>query len=314
MTTNPTSGGWRAGGAPGPCRRAVTTQRIGWLVVSAVLAFAASILWGFSDFLAGHRSKALATTTVVRWSQGLGALVLTVPVVVLAVIEPAAFRPGAWMGWSVLAGFGGATALWCLYAALATGTMGVVAPIAGSGALVTVGLGVLVGEQPAVMAWVGMGLALLGGSLASGPELRGGQSGRPIALALGAALGFGIVFFALDRGSREALLPTIWLERLIIVLLYLVAWRRTRGVAHREILGRRDIAWLAVIGLADLAGNSLYAMASSRGLVSVASVLSSIYPVWTALLAAALLHERLKPVQVLGVVVTMAGVGAIALA
>lgn len=286
---------------------------IGWLIVSAMLAFAASVLWGCSDFLAGHRSKALAPETVVRWSQGLGLIMLSVPVVVLLWLDPAAFRPGAWMGWSVLAGFGGATALWCLYAALATGTMGVVAPIAGAGALVTVALGILVGEQPSVMAWVGMGLALVGAALASGPEVRAGESVRPILLAIGAAFGFGIVFFALDRGSREALLPTIWLERLVIVLLYLALWLRSRGSGARALLSRRNIAWLTLIGIADLAGNSLYAMASSSGLVSVASVLASIYPVWTALLAAALLHERLRLVQILGVVVTMAGVGAIAL-
>jgi drug/metabolite transporter (DMT)-like permease len=74
----------------------------------------------------------------------------------------------------------------------------------------------------------------------------------------------------------------------------------------------RDVPGLFAIGLGDLVANGLFAFASSRGLVSVASVLGSLYPVVTVLLARFLLHERLKLIQSVGVVLSLVGVAVIA--
>jgi uncharacterized membrane protein len=46
--------------------------------------------------------------------------------------------------------------------------------------------------------------------------------------------------------------------------------------------------------------------AASRGALSVAAVLASLYPVVTALLARGILAERLRPVQGIGVVAALA--------
>jgi drug/metabolite transporter (DMT)-like permease len=188
--------------------------------------------------------------------------------------------------------------------------MGVVAPISSLGALVPVFLGLLTGEHPTATAWVGMAVAVAGAALASGPELTGAVPARPVILAAVAAACFGTALYCLDRGARYALLETLWGMRVTTVSLFLIA-----GLVARSAGGTRrgDLPALAVIGLADVTANGLFAFASSRGMVSVASVLASLYPVATLFWARLLLGERLRHVQTIGVALTLAGVVAIAL-
>jgi drug/metabolite transporter (DMT)-like permease len=272
--------------------------------VSALLALCSSLLWGTSDFVAGLKSKTLPPAAVVGWSQLVGFLALTV-VVVLG--NPLA--ESGWQGWAVASGIAGAVALAAFYAALSTGTMSVVAPVASLGAAVPVLLGVATGDSPSLIAWVGMGIAVLGTMLASGPEIQAGLHVRPVALACVAAVGFGTVLFCMDRGARVSLVSTLWGMRLTSLVVYasIAAVRRTTGG-----VGRRDWPTLVFVGLADLGANAFFVAASTQGLVSVAAVLGSLYPVVTILLARAFLAERLRAIQSVGVVLAMTGVVAIA--
>jgi drug/metabolite transporter (DMT)-like permease len=272
--------------------------------VSALLALCSSLLWGTSDFVAGLKSKTLPPAAVVGWSQLVGFVTLSV---VVLVGHPLA--GSGWQGWAVASGVAGAIALAAFYGALATGTMSVVAPVASLGAAVPVLLGVATGDQPSAIAWVGMGVAVLGTVLASGPEIQAGLHVRPVLLACVAAVGFGTVLFCMDRGARVSLVSTLWGMRLTSLVLYAavaVVRRSTGGV------GRRDWPTLVFVGLADLGANALFVAASTQGLVSVAAVLGSLYPVVTILLARAILAERLKVIQNVGVVLALAGVVAIA--
>jgi uncharacterized membrane protein len=258
-----------------------------------------------SDFVAGLKSKTLPAAAVVGWSQLVGFLALCGVVIVMG--NP--LTASGWQGWAIAAGVAGAVALWAFYAALSTGTMSVVAPVASLGAAVPVLLGVATGDSPSVIAWVGMGVAVLGTVLASGPEIRAGLHVRPVALACVAAVGFGTVLFCMDRGARVSLVSTLWGMRLTSLVLYaaVAAVRRTTGG-----VGRKDWTTLVFVGLADLGANALFVGASTQGLVSVAAVLGSLYPVVTILLARAFLAERLRPIQNVGVVLALAGVVAIA--
>jgi len=273
--------------------------------VSALLALCSSLLWGTSDFVAGLKSKTLPPAAVVGWSQMVGFLTLCVVVVTMG--NP--LTASGWQGWAVASGVAGAVALAAFYAALSTGTMSVVAPVAALGAALPVLLGVAPGESPSPVAWVGMGVALLGTVLASGPEVRSGLPIRPVLLAGVAAVGFGTVLFCMDRGARASLVSTLWGMRLTSLVIFagVAAVRRSTGG-----VGRRDWPTLVFVGLADLGANALFVAASTQGLVSVAAVLGSLYPVVTILLARAILAERLRPVQNVGVVLAMAGVVAIA--
>jgi drug/metabolite transporter (DMT)-like permease len=271
----------------------------------SLLALASSACWGTADFFAGLKSRTTPAAAVVAWSQGLALLVISV----LVGARHADFALHGWPLWSVAAGVSGTVGLVSFYAALSTGTMGVVAPVASLGVAVPVLLGLLGGEQPPATAWVGMVVAVVGVLLASGPELSGDVSARPVALASVAAVGFGFALYCLDRGARESLLHTLWGMRLTSVTVFVVA-----ALALRTAGGMvaRDMPGLLAIGVGDLAANGLFAFASSRGLVSVASVLGSLYPVVTVLLARFLLHERLQRIQSVGVALSLVGVAVIA--
>ena len=147
--------------------------------VSALLALCSSLLWGTSDFVAGLTSKRLPAAAVVGWSQLVGFLTLSG-----IVLLHTGLAPGPWVGWALVAGVAGAVALSAFYAALSTGTMSIVAPIAALGAAVPILLGVATGDAPSAVAWAGMAVAVLGTVLASGPELRAGLHVRPVLLGV----------------------------------------------------------------------------------------------------------------------------------
>jgi drug/metabolite transporter (DMT)-like permease len=274
--------------------------------VLSLLALGSSVAWGTADFFAGVVSRRRPPVAVVGWQQGLA--FVTISVVVLWRLDTVTWA--GWPGWAVAAGLTGMGGLVCFYAALSGGTMGVVAPIAALGVVVPVVLGVASGEEPSAWAWVGMLVAIVGVTLASGPELGGGVSPRPVLLASVAAVCFGLALFFLDRGARESTLMTLWGMRLtsvVVMVTLAIGLRTVGGVTRRELPG----LWL--IGCGDLGANALFAIASSRGQVSVAAVLGSLYPVMTALLARAVLKERLRPVQQAGVVLAVGGAAVIAL-
>lgn len=276
----------------------------------ALLALASSAMWGTTDFFAGLRSRSSPAAAVVAWSQGSALLLLSIAVALfgspLGVFE----HPGAWVGCAAAAGIAGLVGLLSFYTALASGTMGVVAPVASLGASVPVVLGLLAGERPGPLTFAGMAVAVLGAALTSGPELSGGLPLRPLLLALVAAVGFGLALYFLSRGAHASLLGTLWGMRLTSGGVFVVAGLalRTRGGVRP-----RDLPALAAIGAGDLGANLLYGLAATRGLLSVASVLGSLYPAATVLWARLLLGERLHRVQLCGVGLTIAGVAAMTL-
>jgi drug/metabolite transporter (DMT)-like permease len=274
--------------------------------VLSVLALASSVAWGTADFFAGVASRRRPAVAVVGWTQALALLVISV----LVALRWGTVTWDGWPLWALAAGLSGMTGLICFYSALSAGTMGVVAPIAALGVVVPVALGVATGEAPSPWAWLGMLVAVVGVTLASGPELSGEVSARPVVLAGCAAVGFGLALFCLDRGARVSTLLTLWGMRVTSVTILVVVallLRSAGGVTARELPA------LLAIGCGDLAANALFAVASSRGQVSVASVLGSLYPVVTTVLARVVLHERLRRVQQVGVVLAVGGAAVVAL-
>lgn len=271
----------------------------------SLLALASSACWGTSDFFAGLFSRRRPAVAVVGWTQALAFVVLTA--VVLTQLGDVAWS--GWPLWSAAAGLSGLTGLLCFYTALSTGTMGVVAPIAALGVAVPVLLGVATGDEPSAWTWVGILVAVVGVTLASGPELSGDVSTRPVVLAGIAAVGFGLALFCLDRGARSSTLMTLWGMRCTSVVVFTVVALVARSVGG---VVAREVPALLLIGCGDVAANALFAVASSRGQVSVASVLGSLYPVMTILLARLVLKERLRPIQQVGALLSLVGAAVIA--
>ena len=272
----------------------------------SLLALASSLVWGTSDFFAGLASRRHPAVVVVGWTQGLALVVVTT----IVALRWQHFTLETWPLWSVAAGLCGMVGLIAFYSALSTGTMGVVAPIAALGVVVPVVLGVATGEQPSAWAWVGMLVAVIGVTLASGPELSGEVGPRPVLLASVAAVAFGLALFCLDRGARESALLTLWGMRMTSVTILVTAAVLLRNAGE---VRPRELPGLLAIGCGDLGANFLFGIASSRGQVSVASVLGSLYPVMTVILARVVIGERLRRIQQVGVVLAIAGACVIAL-
>jgi drug/metabolite transporter (DMT)-like permease len=192
--------------------------------------------------------------------------------------------------------------------------MGVVSPIAALGVIVPVLVGLARGERPAAVQLVGIAIAVVGVVLASGPELSGRAGVTPLLLAAVAAVGFGLALLFIAEGSRSSTLMTLVTMRVtsvsVLAVALLVALRRRSRPTLS--LDRRDQALVVLIGVADVAANLTFGLASTRGLVSVVAVLGSLYPVVTVLLARVLHGERLGTAQTAGVAGALGGVALIA--
>jgi drug/metabolite transporter (DMT)-like permease len=268
--------------------------------MAVLLALVSSVLWGCSDFLGGTATKRLPALSVVFVSQ-LVALASLVPLAIAFGERPDALWPG------VVAGLAGLVGLAAFYAALAAGTMGVVAPIAATGAVVPLVVGLARGESPSAVQAAGIVAALVGVALASGPELTGGASTRPLVLAVVSAFCFGSVAALIAEGSKGPAGGA--LVALVVMRVSALGLLTVAGLVRRTRLEVRGSGgMLAAIGLMDVAANAAFAYASRQGLLSVVAVLASLYPVVTVLLARRVHGERLARVQVVGAVGTLAGV------
>lgn len=269
-----------------------------------LLALVSSVVWGTSDFVGGLLSRRLPTYFVVAASQAAGLTAVTI-----AVLVTGAFRhEGGWLFPAVIGGATLAVGLVAFYEALSTGTMGIVSPIAALGVLVPVVVGLAQGDAPSAVTSAGVVLALVGAVAASGPELSGGAGRRPVALAALAGVSFGTAMVFLARGAQASPLMTLWGMRATSVTGMVLLAVAFAGLRARATVGRRDLALVVVAGAGDASANLLFSLASLRGYISVVSVLASLYPVVTVLLARLLLHERMLRVQVAGVVAALGGV------
>jgi uncharacterized membrane protein len=270
------------------------------------LALASSIVWGAADFAGGSLTRRLPTFAVTVMSQAAGFTLLLVALAIRGSIDGRSFALGT------VAGLGGGAGLAAFYRALSLGTMSVVSPLVACGAVVPFAIAIATGERPSALAVVGACVALAGAVLASVEERRAAapERAQAVLLAVVAALALGLFVYFLGLGSREGdALSTLVGARVGSLALLLVA-----ALALRAPLGvPRSALWaVAVVGLADVSANALFAFASGHGLLSLVAVLGSLYPVVTVLLAHLLLGERLTRAQRVGIALATAGVAAIA--
>ena len=272
--------------------------------MAALLALLSSFTWGTADFLGGILSKRRNAIAVIGGSQPFGLIAIT--------IVALAFNK-FWFNeqiiiYGIFAGLIGMLALMAYYQALATGSMGIVAPIGSLGVLVPLVYAYLDGDKPTTMQNIGIVAAIIGVVLASGPEFRGGTKSAPILLALGSAVFFGFVVLFMAKGGQINAPATVVVMRVsqVSVMLTLALVLRTLGGLKRE-----DVPLLAATGSMDAIANVFFTTAASIGMLSIVSVLGSLFPIATGFLAWWFLKERLILIQYIGIVVTMAGVVAI---
>jgi drug/metabolite transporter (DMT)-like permease len=271
------------------------------------LALGASLAWGVADFVGPLWGRTWGALRVLFWAQVGG---------VIAIALAVAIRGAGPHGWAVLlavpAALSGTLGLYAYYRGMGIGAMSVVAPIAGVSAVVPVAFGIAAGDSPSATQLAGVACALVGVGLASLERQEGSR--RRIAAGVGlaglAAIGFGFYFPPMHAaGSSDFWWASlVFRSTALIVVAAAVAGRRP------ELrLRPRDLAIVLAVGIGDTLGNVLYAASSGHGLVSLTSVLASLYPVVTVLLAAAVLHERVSAPQRAGILLTLAGVVLISL-
>ena len=256
--------------------------------------------------MGGTLSKRRKAIAVIGGSQSFGLLFVSFMALVLGVWT---WDSTVWIN-GIIAGGMGLLGLVGFYTALATGQMGIVAPISSLSAVVPVTIGLVQGERPGILQVAGIAVALIGVILASGPELNGKVNPRPVFLALFAALTFGFCVYFMAKGGQINPTMTITAMRATQVSIVIVIALALRSIGG---LVKKDLPFLAAIGMTDAGANVLFAFAASLGLLSVVAVLGSLYPIVTVLLAWWIHKERLMPVQYLGIAVTFSGVALISL-
>lgn len=267
---------------------------------AAALALAAAASWGVGDFLGGLKSRSLNPVAILIVAQPIGLTLLAIWVAVRG-----QGPPGSSVLWACLAAVLGTTGLIAFYKGMAAGALSIVAPIAGAGAAIPVIWGLAHGDHPSGYQELGFAAALIGVVLASferRPEAARLAAG--VGWAVIAMLAFGAYYIPMHEASHGDFLWAAFVFRLTSTTLIAAAWLVLRPPSAR----RADLPVLASIGILDTGGNVFFAAASAKGLVSVVSILASLYPVVTVLLARAVLHERVHGSQELGIVLALAGI------
>ena len=259
-----------------------------------LFGLASALSFGVGDFVGGVASRRSSGLAVAALGQLVGTLLLAVLLIVLRPDLPSAGS----LAIGAAAGISGAIGVASLYAAMATGAMGLVAAVSGAGAVtVPLLIGIFLLQQP-IHPWQAVGVACAAAAVvAAGGASRGGTGRRALGLAILAALGFGFWYALLDRAAAGSGPWALFSSRLAGSSMLLVV------AAFRGALATLGPSWrLAVLsGLADMGGNVLYVQARAMLTLGLAAALSGIYPLFTMLMARAVLRERLPRLGLAGV-------------
>lgn len=261
-----------------------------------LLALVAAVAYGVGDFVGGLAARQRAAITILLYSYPVGALLMCAMLPVF---------PGTlnWptLGYGAAGGVAGLVGVTLLYSLMAVAPMNIISPItAVLAAAVPVVFGVLTGERPGPAAWAGIALGLLAVVLVSRtPEdhPHGPLGSRVLALAVLSGLGFGVYFICLAQPAQDSGLWPVVISRAASAVLIVALARRTANVAH---LPPRLLVLAATAGVLDAAANLFFLLASRQGFLSLASVITSLYPAATVLLSIAVLHEHTGRMQRVG--------------
>lgn len=261
------------------------------------------------DFVGGLASRRVSPLRVLLVSTPLALVGLTA----IAVVTGGPIHPGA-VGWGAACGLALGVASWWFYAALRSGPISVVSPLSAvvtAGVPVTVGL--IRGERPGAVAGVGIVLALVAVVLVSrevtDEDVRPHRFTPQVAwLTIGAGVGFGLNFVFIEKAPVESVLWPLMFARLAATVVVIII-AAAAGDLRLPSGGTLKLALLA--GLADTGANVAMLLALRGSQLSLASVLISLFPAVTVMLAIVVLHERVHLWQVVGMVAAVVAVAMI---
>lgn len=275
-------------------------------MTAILLALGTALCYGISNFIGPLLARGLPTMAVIVFGQTV-ALVVSATVV----IAHGGGSPGlAAVGAGLLAGAGNAGGLALFYAAAASGPLSIVTPIGATGAAVPVVIGLASGERIGPLGMAGILLAL-GGVVLAARRVAGASAEeaadlrRTVLLAAASAAAFGVFLWAIAPASQGGVFWGVMLSRISLVAL-LVGGALLAGRALRVPVA--DAPKVALPGVLLFSGTLMYAAATQEGLLSVVSVIATLFPVVTVTLAFVFLRERPSRVQWAGIGAALTGV------
>lgn len=261
-----------------------------------ILGLAAALLYGVGDFAGGIASRRHGAVTVLLLSYPVGA-------VLMAVMLPlfGGHLDARSLGYGLAGGAAGLVGVVLMYSLMTIAPINVISPVtAVLATIVPVVIGVGIGERPRPSAWFGIALGLAAiGLVSRTTELHphGRIAGRTIALALLSGVGFGMYFVFLARAGDDSGLWPLVISRVGSAVL-IVPVAITRGAV--AMIRDRMLLIVVLAGSCDALANMCFLLAARHGLLSLASVLTSLYPAVTVILAVWLLREHLSATQRVG--------------
>lgn len=274
-------------------------------MTAILLALGTALCYGVSNFIGPQISRNLPTMAVIIAGQSVALTVSAAVVVVHGEGSPTATEIGA----GLLAGLGNAGGLALFYVAAASGPLSIITPIGATGAGVPVLIGIAGGERVGALGLAGIVLAIGGVALAArrvgGTAEEAADLRRTVLLSVSSAACFGVFLWAIAPASEAGVFWGVLLSRISLVG-SLVAGTLLLGRALR--VPAVAIPKVALPGVLLFGGTLLYAAATQEGLLSVVSVIATMFPVVTVTLALVFLHERLSRVQWVGVAAALTGV------
>lgn len=272
--------------------------------MNTVLALSAAILWGAWSFGTGRYGRQVSHWMVILVSGSVAGAVY----VLAGLLTDSLDFDSADMLAGVLGGLLNLGGNILILQAYSRGRLGVAAGISPAYVLIPLVYSIVIGEALPVAAGVGIVVIFIGlvlfalpGSRESGP-LSGGLV--PISFAIASAVFYGAAVVVLDVGTRTNLYGTMTMSEVpqVLVCLVMVFAARSSGG-----LTGRSVGPLAASGVALGLGSVAFYTAADAGDVGIVSVLASLSPIVTALLAWALLRERMARPEVLALVIVLAG-------
>ena len=261
--------------------------------MSILLSLIAAASYGLGDFSGGIFSKKGGA-----WAVSLVAQIGGTALVLLLTLVTDGSPTRVDVYWSVLAGVGNGFGTAFLYRGLSSGRMGVVAPVSGVGAVVVpVAVGLISGERPDTLVYVGIALALPAIWLVSREPVGSEAVGSGLVDGVLAGLGFGTLFAALAQIPEEAGFLPLAINQLVagVAIIAVATTLRSPWVPrNRSALGG------VVPGALGALATGLFLVATHGGYLTVTAVITSLYPAFTVLLAATALHEAVHRSQAIG--------------
>ena len=272
-----------------------------------LLALAAAVLYGSSDFGGGLASRRLGSLRVSVLGSAVAAMAAWATLILVGGPGPSLRA----VTWGLASGLAGGAGTLVLYRGLARGQMSVVGPLSAVGAaVVPVVAGVALGERPSLLSVAGVLVALPAIVLVAASGSVRGKLGSGLFDGLAAGLAFGILFIGLAQAGRNAGLWPVASEQTGALLITLAIAVKTREPLRIPL---RAAGLPVLAGASGMAATLAYFYATHFSMLAIAAVLVSLYPGVTVLLARTVLHERFTPAQRAGLGLCALAIAAIAL-